>query len=223
MRKGVVPIICTLVVVLVIAVAVTSFAFLENKSSKFTLDVSTENNYVIELGDITNPNGVFNALASKGDNSGTWATQFEDKDDYTVVTITVPCLLSVDPLVGYQSTVRVSGISIVNANNESQTDLIGYMRNAFEYKVEPNSDCFNTSTNEYFVTGSEWASLGQGGAVINDNAIPRDEQGKSEPFSVTLSMRINLPDDLVPYAMIEKGLRTIVHISVGLEPIPPEV
>lgn len=220
MRKGVVPIICTLVVVLVIAIAVTSFAFLKNESSQFTLDVSTENNYVIELGDITNPSGVFNALASKGDNSGTWATQFENKDDYTVVTITVPCLLSVDPLVGYQSTVRVSGISIVNANKEPQTDLIGYMRNAFEYKIEPNSDCINPTKNEYFVTGSEWAGLGQGGAVIDDNAIPRDEQGKSEPFSVTISMRINLPDDLVPYEMIEKGLRTMVHISVGLEPKP---
>lgn len=216
MRKGVVPIICTLVVVLVIAVAITSFAFLENKSSPFTLDVSTENNYVIELGDITDPKGLFNALASKGDNSGTWATEFENKDNVTVVTITVPCLLSVDPLVGYQSTVRVSGISIVNAKDEAQTDLIGYMRNAFEYKVAPDDNCKD------FVTGSGWASLGQGGAVINDNAIPRDSQGKSEPFSVTISMRINLPDDLVPYAMIEKGLSTKVHISVGLEPIPTE-
>lgn len=215
MRKGVVPIICTLVVVLVIAVAITSFAFLENESSKFTLDVSTENDCVIDLGDITDPKGVFNALASNRDNSGTWATEFGNKDNVTVVTISVPCSLSVDPLVGYQSTVKVSGISIVNEKNEAQTDLIGYMRNAFEYKVAPDDNCKD------FVTGSGWASLGQGGAVINDNAIPRDDQGKSE-FSVTISMRINLPDDLVPYAMVEKKLRTKVHISVGLEPIPTE-
>lgn len=218
MKRGVVPVICALVVVLVIALAITSFAFLKNTSSEFTLDIATEDNFVINLGDITSfkVDGEFNALASNVDNSGSWTAEFGDKEGHQVVTITVPCSLSVDPLLGYQSTISVSGISIVDKAGVLQEDLIGYMRNAFEYKVVATDDCVDVDGNS-FVTNSEWSAVGSGGAVIKDNKIPRKE-GEPTTFTVTISLRLILADDLVPYDMVKKGLSTQVRISVGLEP-----